>query len=537
MTLVERILYNGNIITLDHALPRVSALAIIAGRIVAAGTDDEILALAGPDTKKDNLDGKTLIPGMTDAHIHWKATAGALREVDVFEVASKHIAVQRVADRAAITPAGEWIIGRGWSQDFWPDGAFPSAADLDGATTQHPVLLLAKSVHAAWLNSSALRRCGIDENTPDPAGGQIGRDAQGKPNGLLFETAMHLAYAHLPQRTPSQLADDMLVAQELALASGLTGIHDFDNPDCLVSLQILRERGQLGLRVLKQINKDWLDHAIESGIRQGFGDDWIRFGGLKLFADGALGPRTASMIEPYDGEPENYGIIVTDKEEMMALASKASAAGLASAIHAIGDRAVHDVLDVFAALRQQEVAQGALPASRQRHRIEHVQIIHPEDAARLAQLGIIASMQPLHATSDYEAASAYWGDRSQWAYNIRLQLDQGAMVALGSDSPVEPFAPLRGIYAAVTRHRPDGSPGIDGWYPALRLTVDEALRGFTIGPAYAANMESRLGRLKVGFLADAVLLDRDPYQIAPEELLELRVVATMVDGTWRYGGV
>lgn len=536
MTLVERVLYNGNIITLDSRNPVVSALAVNGGRIVAWGSDDDLLALAGAQTVCDDLAGHTVIPGLTDAHLHWSLTAQKLQWVDVFEVSSKQLALERVAARVAQTPAGEWIRGWGWSQDFWPEPIFPTVSDLDTVSAHHPVCLSAKSGHAAWVNTAALRRCRITASTPDPAGGHIQRDAQGNPTGLLFETAINLVTGQIPEPTVEQLADQMLVAQEQALAAGLTGFHDFDGPECLRALQILRERGQLSLRVLKNINKEWIDSALATGLRHGFGDDWIRIGGLKIFADGALGPRTASMIEPYAGEPDNYGISVTDKEVMRELVSRASAAGLPSTIHAIGDRAVHDVLDVFEAVRREEAERGEAPTSR-RHRIEHVQIIHPDDAHRLAALGVIASMQPLHATSDYEAADRYWGERSQWSYNIRLQLDQGAPVALGTDSPIEPIEPLKSIYAAVTRRRPDGSPGPDGWYPELRLTMDEALRGFTTGPAWAAGMENRLGKLAPGYLADLVMFDRDLYQIPASDILETRVLGTMVAGEWRYGGV
>jgi hypothetical protein len=536
MSIVERVVFNGDIITLDSIQLRVSAMAIIDGRIVAWGSDDDMLALAGANTARDDLSGHTVIPGLTDAHIHWSWTAQKLQWVDVFEVPSKQLALERVAQRAVDTAPDQWIRGWGWSQDFWVDSTFPSAADLDTVATHHPVCLNAKSGHAAWVNSAALRRCGITASTRDPEGGQIQRDSDGNPTGLLFETAIGLVTSQIPQPTVEQLADQMKQAQALALAAGLTGLHDFDGPDCLRALQILRERDQLALRVLKNINKEWIDAALTTGLRRGFGDDWIRIGGLKIFADGALGPRTAYMIEPYEGEPDNYGISVTDKEEMQALVSQASAAGLPSTIHAIGDRAVHDVLDVFESVRNEEAGRGELLSTR-RHRIEHVQIIHPDDAHRLAQLGIIASMQPRHATSDYEAADRYWGERSQWSYNIRLQIDQGAPIALGTDSPVEPFEPLKSIFAAVTRQRPDGSPGPEGWYPDLRLTMDETLRGFTTGPAYAAGMEYRLGQLAPGYLADLVVLDRDLYAVPASEILETQILGTMVDGVWRYGGV
>jgi predicted amidohydrolase YtcJ len=534
--MIERILYNGSIITQDERHPRVSALAVALGRIVAFGADEEIKALASPNTVLDNLGGKTVIPGLTDAHIHWEATARALHTVDVFEVPDKIVAAQRVAERAAQTPPGQWIIGFGWFQDIWPDKVFPTAADLDAAVPQHPVFLMAKSVHAAWANSLALRQAGITASTPDPEGGQIMRDAAGEPTGLLLENAMELVRRHIPEPTTEQIADEMRAAQRLALAAGLTGIHDYDEPSCLRALQVLRERGQLALRVVKNINKDWLAAALDSGLRWGFGDTWIRLGGLKIFADGALGPRTAAMFESYEGEPDNFGIITTDKEEVVELVIRASAAGLPATIHAIGDRAVSNVLDVYEIVRRQE-AEWGVPPDQRRHRIEHVQIVRPEDVSRLAKLRVIASMQPIHATADYLMADRCWGARAQWSYNPRIMLDAGVTVAFGSDSPVEAFEPLKGLHAAVTRQRPDGSPGSDGWYPSARLRIQEALHGFTLGPAFAAGLEQQVGRLSPGYAADLVVLSRDLFTIPAAEILEIEVLATMVGGIWRYEGV
>lgn len=537
MDFIDCILYNANIITQAGARPRVSALAIMGERIVAYGSDDDMLALASARTARHNLNGRTVIPGLTDAHIHWRMTAESLGKVNLFEVPDKATALERVAERARQTPAGEWIRGFGWTQDIWPDKAFPTAADLDRVAPNHPVYLQSKSIHAGWANSVALRLAGIDASTPDPAGGAIMRDTHGQPTGILLEApAMNLIGELIPEPTPEQLADRMAEAQRQALAAGLTGIHDFDGADCLRALQVLRERGQLGLRVLKNINVDSFQAALDSGLRWGFGDDWLRIGGLKLFADGALGPRTAHMLAPYAGEPENIGIVVTGKAEMAELVSRASAHGLPSTIHAIGDRAVRDVLDVYEAARREEAARGEAPATR-RHRIEHVQIIHPDDVPQLAALDIIASMQPIHATSDMDMADRYWGERSRWSYNPRIQIDQNVVVAFGSDAPVDTFAPLAGIHAAVTRRRADGSPGLDGWYPDARVTIAEALRGYTLGPAYAAGMENRLGRLAPGFLADLVVLNRNPFAIPADELLSLQAEATMVGGVWRHGEV
>jgi len=533
--MVDRILFNGNIITLDERQPAVSALAIWQGRIVAVGDDDFILSLSSAKTTKHNLNGVTVIPGLIDAHIHWEWTARAMQAVDLFEVPSKDEALRRVAERVVTLGPGDWVLGRGWAQDIWPDRQFPSAVDLDRVAPDNPCFFQAKSGHAAWVNSVALKLANIDAQTPDPEGGRIVRDHNGQPTGVLLETAIALVGDLVPAPTPDQLADAMLKAQERAHAAGLTGIHDFDDPSALVALQVMRERGQLGLRVVKQINQRWLDAALESGIRSGFGDHWLRFGNLKLFSDGALGPRTALMVEPYENEPDNYGIAVLSKDEMTELASRASAFGIATTIHAIGDRAVHDVLDVFQIVRGEESRRGDSTAER-RHRIEHVQIIHPSDKHRLAELDIIASMQPIHATSDWEVADRWWGRRAEWAYNARLQIDQRVKFAFGSDSPIEPFEPLLGIYAAVTRQTIEGRPE-GGWYPELRLTMDEALRGYTVGAAYAGRMEAHQGRLMPGLLADLVVLDRDLYVTPPEELLQTQIIGTMVDGVWRYGGV
>ncbi|MFQ3534314.1 MAG: amidohydrolase [Aggregatilineales bacterium] len=530
--MVDRLIVNANIYTFDEALPRASALAIHRDQIVAVG-DDGLRALVTRQTQVDDLEGATVICGLTDAHIHWEMTARALHEIDLFDLPSKAEAIARVAEAAYKAEAGTWLIGRGWSQAQWEGGAFPTAADLDPVTPQHPVFLRARSEHAAWVNSAALRQAGITAGTPDPADGVILRDESGAPTGILLEGAMSLVRKHLPVPSAAQIAAMMREAQTLAWRCGLTGLHDYDQPRALEALQLLHERGELGLRVVKNINDPFIGEAIRLGLRWGFGNHWLRLGGLKIFADGALGTRTALMFEPYENEPENCGVVVTDKDTMLALVMMASRAGFPSTIHAIGDRAVHEVLNVYEQVRADERRRGLQPSDR-RHRIEHVQLIQPEDVPRLAALDVIASMQPIHATADYLMADKYWGARSRYAYNARLQLDHGARVAFGSDSPIEPFEPLKGIHAAVTRCRADGSPSRDGWYPEARLTVEEAVRGYTQGPAYAAGMESRLGKLSAGRFADLVALDRDIFQIDPHDLLKVRVVGTMTGGVWRY---
>ena len=339
--------------------------------------------------------------------------------------------------------------------------------------------LIAKSGHAAWANSLALKMAGITSSTANPIGGEIVREANGEPTGIFFEDAMELVSQIIPEPTAQQVAEALRDALPLFQRVGLTGVHDFDGARALQAWQILKENGELNFRVSKTIPVALLDHAIALGIRSGFGDDRLRINSVKSFADGALGPQTALMIDPYEGTTDNRGISTLDKEEMFENVRKASAAGLSSTIHAIGDKANHDVLDVYEASRKEE------GTPRLRHRIEHVQLLHPDDFNRLGQLGIIASMQPIHATSDMLIADKYWGKRSSGAYAWRTQLNANARLAFGSDSPVESFNPFLGIHAAVTRRRADGSPSPDGWYSEQRLTVTEAVHGFTMGAAYA----------------------------------------------------
>ncbi|MBN1286290.1 MAG: amidohydrolase [Anaerolineae bacterium] len=532
--MADRILVGGNVHTLNPTNPRASAVAIRGRRILAVGDDASIQMLAEPGAAVDELGGRTVIPGLVDAHMHLEHYARALTTVDLFEVPSKAEAVRRVAERAAQSQPGEWITGWGWWQELWEGAAFPTAADLDAATPVNPVYLTAKSGHAAWVNGAALRLAGVTAATPDPEGGQIVRDAAGNPAGVLLENAIDWIADVVPEPPVEQVAAWIEAAQPHLWAAGLTGLHDFDGARCFAALQVLHGRGALGLRVVKNIQPaENIEHAMALGLRWGFGDDMLRIGGLKMFADGALGPATALMVEPYEGQPGNYGIAVTDKEALYEWASAASAAGLPSAIHAIGDRAVHDVLDIYERVRKEEAARGIAP-DRMRHRIEHVQLVHPDDKARLAELGVIASMQPIHATGDRIAADRLWGERVVWSYNPRLQLEMGAVVVFGSDAPVEPVQPLWGIHAAVTRRAANGQPGPDGWTPDARITVDEALRAYTIGPAYAAGIENRLGQLKPGYLADLVVLGGNPYSIEPMAIRDINVAGTMVDGVWRH---
>jgi predicted amidohydrolase YtcJ len=310
---------------------------------------------------------------------------------------------------------------------------------------------------------------------------------------------------------------------------GVTGVHDFDQSLCFAALQMLQQENRLNLRVIKGIPIDQLAHVIALGLRSGFGNDFLRIGSLKLFADGALGPHTAAMLEPFEDDPANHGLLLLDGEAVMEYGRQAVDHGLSLAIHAIGDRAVHEVLNGFEQLRSYENA-NHLPALR--HRIEHVQLLHPQDHARLNQLAIIASMQPIHATSDMLMSDRFWGARSADAYAWQTVLSHKTRLAFGSDAPVESPNPFLGLHAAVTRQRLDGTPGPNGWYPEQKLTLLDAVNAYTTGAAYAANQEDRLGKLAPGFYADLIVLDHDPFSIPPEQLAYLKPKATMISGHW-----
>ncbi len=522
-----KLLYNAFIRTQDPAHPTGSAMLIDREHIVAVG-ETKALLTEYPNAEKQNMNGRVILPGLTDAHFHLRNYALSLQKIDC-ETATQDECLRRVAERVRQAKPGEWILGHGWNQNVWKN--WPSAPELDVIAPNHPVYLTGKSLHASWTNTLALKRAQITPQTPDPRNGHIQRDAQGNATGILLESAMDLVAALIPEPSIPEIADAMEKAQAILWKMGLTGIHDFDRRDSFMALQQLHARGRLKLRVLKNLPVELLDQAYELGLGAGFGDDWLRIGFVKAFMDGALGPQTAAMFQPYAGEADNRGILTMDSEELFEYGRKAAQVGLAMAVHAIGDRANHEVLDAYEQLRNYE-HENNLPALR--HRIEHVQVLHPDDVARLGKMGIIASMQPIHATSDMLMADAFWGERSRLAYAWKTQLESGARLAFGSDAPVESPNPFGGLYAAVTRRRADGSPSADGWYPEQRLTRPEAWAGFTLGPAYAAGLETRLGRLAPNYLADLIALEKDPFTGAAEELLEMQSSATMVGGEWVY---
>jgi len=543
-----KILYNARIYTLDSSCPVASAIVMERERVTVVGETDTLLSEFDRAEKQD-MGGKVILPGLTDAHIHLQHYALSLQKIDC-ETGTLDECLRRVEERVQSAKPGEWILGHGWNQNNWflshsssttsrgtEGGNWPSAADLDNIAPDNPVYLTAKSLHAAWANSAALKMAGVTNDSPDPPNGQFQRDEHGALTGILLETAMQQVSWVIPEPTVEDISAAIEAAQPVLWRMGLTGVHDFDRRACFMALQQLYAQGKLRLRVTKSIPLEDLDHAVELGLRTGFGDDWLRIGSVKAFMDGALGPRTAAMLQPYLGEPENRGILNMDAEELFESGRRAVEVGLSMAVHAIGDRANHEVLDAFEQLRRFErdwnpstKLRAGLPPLR--HRIEHVQVLHPDDAGRLAELGIIASMQPIHATSDMLMADKYWGERAALSYAWMTQLKQGARLAFGSDAPVESPNPFLGLYAAVTRQRADGSPGPDGWYPEQRLSIKDVIEGYTLAPAYITGLESCLGKLAPGYLADLIVLDKDPFVVPPSELLEMQSMAAMIGGEW-----
>ena len=520
----DLLLDNGTIRTLHPALPVSDTLAVRGGRVAAYGAAAR--ALRGPRSEVIDLHGGLALPGFTDAHLHLLWFGLGLEQVALTEVADFAEVRRRIRERVEQTPPGEWVTGTGWNQDLWGE-VRPDRRHLDALSGAHPLLFDRKDGHSVWVNSRALELAGINPATPDPPGGRIERDAEGRPSGILAERAMELVRRHVPP--PDDAARDRGLAAAMALANqaGLTAIHDMEGADARAAFERSLARGALTLRVQMLVDLAAFRAGWPADRPTNSGPPLLQTGPLKIFSDGALGSRTAAMLEPFRGDPANRGVLVTPPEELRELIAAAAGQGLACAIHAIGDRANRLVLDAFAATAAAWRPRGL------RQRIEHVQLLHPDDLPRLAALGIVASMQPSHATADQEIADRFWGERSRLGYAWRSVLETGAALAFGSDCPVETLDVLPGLYAAVARRRPDGTPP-GGWYPQERVSLAEALAAYTLGAAYAAGREQELGSLAPGKLADITVLDRDILALPAEALLETAVLATIVGGRVVY---
>ena len=501
------LLTNGKIYTFNPAQPRAHAIAFVDGRV--AGFDAAALACYTLQTRVIDLRGRTLIPGLVDHHIHFTGYAASLARVNLDGARSLEEAVARVAARVAAAQPGEWIIGLGWNHLDWATPVFPTKEPLDAIAPLNPVVLDRKDGHSTWVNSAALRVINLTRATPDPAGGKIERAADGEPTGLLRENAMALLQGKRGFGVEHIAEPDLHNAIRAAHQLGITGIHNVEGAAALRAFQHLHAQGKLTLRVTHTLPMENLDHAVEIGLRGNFGDAWLRIAGVKMFADGSLGSQSAWMLEPFAGSASNTGIPTTPVAEIERVARQAANAGMMVCTHAIGDRANREVLNVYAKLR----AEGFTTPLR----IEHAQHLHPADLPRFAALNVIASMQPIHATSDYQMADNLLGARARYAYAFQSLLASGAQLAFGSDCPVETLDPWVGIHAAVTRERANGEPR-DGWYPAEKLSVSQAVGAYVGAP---------LTRDGIG---DALVLSHDIFEIPPREILETRIEHTIVDG-------
>lgn len=518
----------GRVHTMDVRQPHAEAFAYDeAGRILAVGGRDA-LAARYPDARRIDLPGATVVPGLIDAHGHVANLGFSQLRADLVGTASRQEVVERLRAFARGLPEGAWLTGRGWDQNDWPEAEFPTAADLDLAFPDRPVWLTRVDGHAGWANSAALRAVRRDlVGTWQPDGGRILRDAAGRPTGVFIDAAMDLVREAVPPVDDATAERALVLGMQAAVRHGLTGVHDMGvSLADLARYRRLADRGAMPLRVyaLADGDREALAALCRDGLYAHPGGR-LRMHGVKLYMDGALGSRCAALLEPYADAPDNRGLLIVEPAALRGLVERARGCGVQLAIHAIGDRGNREVLDAYA-----RALAGAPGGAGLRWRIEHAQVLAPEDLPRLAALGVIASMQPTHATSDMPWAEARVGPRRiVGAYAWRQLRDSGARLALGSDFPVESVDPRLGLHAATTRADGAGQP-VGGWRPEEKLTAFEALRGFTLDAAYAGFMEDEVGSLEAGKRADFVVLGEDPLAIDPARLRGLDVRATYVDG-------
>jgi predicted amidohydrolase YtcJ len=506
------ILENGVIRTMDSALPRARALPI-AGDRVAGGVGTHETALATPE--RVDLGGRCVLPGFSDAHVHFPTWALAQRQVRLEGAQSLDEALARVAAAVRDVPPGRWLRGLGWRSGDWSPPVDSSKEALDAITGEVPVALMAKDYHSLWLNSAALARADGDLQRP---GGVVERDEQGEPTGILREEcAWHFRDTYV-RPTHEEMVEASREGVRIANARGVTSVHDKDGwLGALAVWQELRCEETLTLRVWQSLPHDHVDALADIGVRSGLGDDLVKIGYIKAFMDGTLGSRTARLL---DGS----GIEITSRDAFEDIVRRSAQAGFPVAVHAIGDLANREALDAFEAAQDEWRPRGLRP------RIEHAQLLSDHDVARFATLGVAASVQFSHAPSDRDIADRYWAGMTERAYPFRSLLDSGAFVVNGSDAPIEELDPLLGIRAGVLRTLDER----DAWHPEQAVTVGEALHATCVAPAWLTGDERRRGKLLPGYLADLVVLDRDPFEVPTEELAGIQVVATMLGGRWVF---
>jgi predicted amidohydrolase YtcJ len=524
----DLIIINAKIWTVDKAHPTAQAVAVLGDRIVAVGSGAEIEAWRGPATHVVDAGGKLLVPGFDDAHVHFVSGGAGLEDVQLHDVASPQEFAQRVAARASKEPRGQWIVGGGWDETKWTPAKVPAKELIDRFTSDNPVFLYRYDGHSGLGNTAALRLAGITAGSPDPPGGIIVRDAQGNPTGLLRDAAMDSVVKVIPPLSPAQRMQAAKRALALAASVGVTSVQDM-NPDYadIAAYSELLDKGELTARIYAVPLITQVDDQAKLGIRHAFGGPFLRIGAVKAYADGSLGSRTAYFFDPFLDQPANRGLLGEEMQPLSRMRErmmKADAAGLQICTHAIGDRAISMVLDLYA-----EVAKAHGDSDR-RFRIEHAQHMAAKDFDRFAQLHVIASMQPYHAIDDGRWAEARIGhERVARSYALRTFLDHGVHLAFGTDWDVAPLNPMLTIYAAVTRATLDGK-NPNGWFPEQKLTVAEAVEAYTLGSAYAEFQEKEKGSIMPGKLADMVLLSDDIFSISPASIGQVKILTTIVGG-------
>ncbi|HZI19213.1 MAG TPA: amidohydrolase [Pyrinomonadaceae bacterium] len=528
----DLVITNAVVRTMDAARPTAQAVAVSAGRIVAVGTAAEVRRHAGPRTRVVDARGALLLPGFNDAHVHFLGGGFQLSAVDLRDAATPQEFAERIRRFAAGLPRGRWVTGGDWDHERWPGAPLPTKELIDPFTPDTPVFVNRLDGHMALANSHALRLAGVTRETRDPPGGLIVRDpATGEPTGVLKDAAMSFVFQKIPPATFEEKLAAARAATDYAASLGVTSVQDMSAGDDVGVYQTLLERGELKTRVYAVSPLPAWERLARVGLRRAFGSDMLRVGGLKGFADGSLGSTTALFFEPYLDAPDTRGLPGDEmfpEGAMLARVKGADAAGLQVMIHAIGDRANDQVLAIFA----QAAAENG-PADR-RFRVEHAQHLRPGEIKEFAAQRVVASMQPYHAIDDGRWAEKRIGpERAKGTYAFRSLLDAGAVLAFGSDWTVAPLDPVQGVYAAVTRRTLDGKHPA-GWVPEQKITVEEAVRAYTAGSAYAEFAESRKGTITPGKLADLVLLDRDIFRVEPAEIERARVLLTVVDGRVVY---
>lgn len=509
--------------------PWAEAVAVSDDRIVAVGSDDEIAPFVGGETRILMAPGGLLAPGFIDTHVHFVYGGAGLASVQLRDAKTPEEFVRRIGDFADGIEPGEWILQGTWDHENW-GGELPTRQWIDAITPNNPVWIQRLDGHMALANSIALKHASIDADTPDVDGGEIVRDTDGYPTGILKDNAMALVDKIVPPASDELVDHQVRAAMKYVAANGVTTVHDMQDWESLAAYRRLQADGELITRIYSVVPlSDWqrLRDEVEANGR---GDDWLKIGGLKGFMDGSLGSHTAAFFDPFTDAPDDFGMFINELSDMREWIAGADAAGLHVIVHAIGDSAISHLLDIYL-----DVA-DAHGARNRRFRIEHAQHIRPSDIERFAAQDVIASMQPYHAIDDGRWAEKVIGpERIKTTYAFRSLIDSGTRAAFGSDWSVAPAVPVEGIYAAVTRRTLDGA-NPDGWVPEQKISVEEALRAYTVEGAYASFDEDKKGMIRVGMLADLVLLDRDITAVAPATIDQTRVLATIVGGHVVYDG-